>query len=236
MSKLDASIAALRADGDGDHPTLAASTRSRVRTSLTRRARSRRRLVQSSLIVSVLLVSTFSWAWSTGRISFRSAPEPVIAPAPVVVPPPPAPTPRVRAAPEPTFPPPVVAPEPPPAPAPVVVDKPTPPCAPARAITPTEQLYRTAHELHFRGSDPTGALAAWDAYLAAESSGRFAIEARYNRGLLLARLGRYGEARAALAPYAAGEVSDGYRRTEARAIIERLDQISPVNAAPASGD
>ncbi len=231
MSKLDASIAALRADGEGDHPTLAAATRSRVRTSLTRRARSRRRLVQSSLVASVLLVSTFSWAWSTGRISFRSTPEPVIAPEPIVVPPP-APTPRVRSAPEPTFPPPVVAPEPPP----VVVDKPRPAPRPATLPTPTEQLYRKAHDLHFRGSDPAGALAAWDAYLAAESSGRFAIEARYNRGLLLARLGRYALARAALAPYSAGEVSNGYRRTEARAIIERLDQIAPVNEAPTSGD
>ncbi len=239
MSKLDASIAALRADGDGDHSQVAAATRSRVHKSLTRRAKSRRRLVQSSLIASVLLVSTFSWAWSTGRISFRAAPpeQPVSAPTPEprsspAVPPPAgaAPKPRLRAAPEPTFPPPVVAPEPP---APVVVDKPRP--AP-RAVTPTELRYRKAHDLHFRGTDPAAALTAWDAYLAAESSGRFAIEARYNRGLLLARLGRYVEARAALAPYSAGEINNGYRRTEARAIIERLDQIAPVNDAPVSGD
>lgn len=234
MSKLDASIAALRADGDGDHAQVAAATRSRVHKSLTRRAKSRRRLVQSSLIASVLLVSTFSWAWSTGRISFRAAPpeQPVITPTPepVIAPPP---KPRLRAAPEPTFPP-VVAPEPPaPPPAPVVVEKPKPV---VRAVSPTELLYRKAHDLHFRGGDATAALAAWDAYLAAESSGRFAIEARYNRGLLLARLGRYVEARAALAPYSAGEISGGYRRTEARAIIERLDQIAPVNDAPVSGD
>lgn len=225
MNKLEASIAALRAEGDGAaHSDAAAVTRSRVQRSLARRARSRRRLVQSSLVVSVLLVSTFSWAWSTGRISFRSAPEPVIAPEPpieVVVPPV---KPQVRAAPEPA--PEVVAPEEPP---PVVVDKPKP--AP-RAITPTEQLYRTAHELHFKGGDPATALAAWDAYLAAESSGRFALEARYNRGLLLARLGRYTEARAALAPYSAGEIDGGYRRTEARAIIDRLDQIAPAVVAP----
>lgn len=242
MSKLDASIAALRADGDGDHSQIAATTRSRVHKSLTRRAKSRRRLVQSSLIASVLLVSTFSWAWSTGRISFRSAPEPVIAPASVPVVVPPDPKPRVRSAPEPTFPPAVVAPEPPLAP--IVVEKPEPPRPPGRPAirptagmpTPTEQLYRKAHELHFRGTDPAGALAAWDTYLAAEASGRFAIEARYNRGLLLARLGRYVEARAALAPYSAGEVSNGYRRAEARAIIERLDQMAPVNDAPVSGD
>ena len=246
MSKLDASIAALRADGDGDHSQIAATTRSRVHKSLTRRAKSRRRLVQSSLIASVLLVSTFSWAWSTGRISFRSAPEPVLSPAPEPVVVPPAPKPRVRSAPEPTFPPAVVAPEPPLAP--IVVEKAKPP-RPATAatptagrppatiiLTPTEQLYRKAHELHFRGTDPAGALAAWDTYLAAEASGRFAIEARYNRGLLLARLGRYVEARAALAPYSAGEVSNGYRRAEARAIIERLDQIASVNDAPVSGD
>ncbi len=238
MSKLDASIAALRADGDGDHSQVAAATRSRVHRSLTRRARSRRRLVQSSLIASVLLVSTFSWAWSTGRISFRAAPEPVIAPNPEPIVPPPMP--RLRAAPEPTVLPSVVAPEPPAPPPPLLVEKPKPrpptEGPPATIVAPTELLYRKAHDLHFRGADPVAALAAWDSYLAAELSGRFVIEARYNRGLLLARLGRYAEARAALAPYSAGEISGGYRRTEASAIIDRLDQIAPVNDAPVRGD
>jgi hypothetical protein len=44
------------------------------------------------------------------------------------------------------------------------------------------------------------------------SSGRFAAEAHYNRAIVLVRLDRIAEARAALAPFAAGEVANGYRR------------------------
>jgi hypothetical protein len=86
-----------------------------------------------------------------------------------------------------------------------------------------EVLYRRAHDLHFHGGDPVATLAAWDAYLAAEPDGRFSIDARYNRALLLVRLGRYAEARAALAPFAGGDiVPAGYRRTEAEQLLERL--------------
>jgi hypothetical protein len=87
---------------------------------------------------------------------------------------------------------------------------------------PIEALYRKAHELHFRGADHAAAIAAWDAYLAAEPTGRFVAEARYNRALLLIRVGRYAEARAALEPYARGEVAGGYRRAEASQLVERL--------------
>ena len=48
-------------------------------------------------------------------------------------------------------------------------------------------------------------------------------EARYNRAILLIRLGRYAEARAALGPFARGEVEPaGYRQTEAGRLVERL--------------
>jgi hypothetical protein len=95
--------------------------------------------------------------------------------------------------------------------------------APRRAAAPpVEVLYRRAHDLHFHGGDPAVALAAWDAYLAAEPAGRFSVEARYNRALLLIRLGRFAEARAALAPFARGAIAGGYRQTEAEQLIERL--------------
>src|SRR5262249_28289735 len=75
--------------------------------------------------------------------------------------------------------------------------------------------------------DPAAALAAWDAYLAAEPAGRFAIEAKFNRALTLVRLGRYHEAEAALAPFARGEVSPaGYRRDEATLLVERLARVN----------
>jgi hypothetical protein len=93
----------------------------------------------------------------------------------------------------------------------------------AAPAPPVEALYRRAHELHFHGGEPAATLAAWDAYLAAEPAGRFSVEARYNRAILLIRLGRYAEARAALQPFARGEVEpSGYRQTEAGRLVERL--------------
>jgi tetratricopeptide (TPR) repeat protein len=92
---------------------------------------------------------------------------------------------------------------------------------------PIEALYRKAHELHFRGGDHAAAIAAWDAYLAAEPTGRVVAEARYNRALLLIRVGRYAEARAALEPYARGEIAGGYRRAEAAQLVERLPGANP---------
>ncbi len=85
-----------------------------------------------------------------------------------------------------------------------------------------ESLYSAAHQAHFVARDPAAALRAWDEYLAAYPDGRFALEARYNRALALVRLGRTGEARAALAPFADGR-NGGYRQTEARALLDALD-------------
>ena len=89
---------------------------------------------------------------------------------------------------------------------------------------PVESLYRAAHELHFHGSDAQAALDAWDRYLAVEPTGRFAVEARYNRALCLVRLARYDEARDALGPYARGEIEPaGYREDDAKALVDRID-------------
>jgi hypothetical protein len=96
--------------------------------------------------------------------------------------------------------------------------KPAPSAPPS---DPTHDLYRTAHRAHFVDQNPAAALAAWDEYLRAAPQGRFALEARYNRALCLARLGRNAEAREALAPFAAGKFA-GYRQHEAAELSAAL--------------
>jgi TolA-binding protein len=82
-------------------------------------------------------------------------------------------------------------------------------------------LYRRAHELHFDGADRARALAAWDGYLKAFPRGTFAPEARLNRAVCLARLGRTAEAEDAL-----GEIERGrfgkHGRRQARKILSVL--------------
>jgi len=92
---------------------------------------------------------------------------------------------------------------------------PTPPAPPADA---SDDLYRAAHERHFRGGDPSGAVEAWDRYLAAAPRGRFAVEARYNRALALLRAGRRSEGLAALQPFANGTFGQ-YRREDAQRLL-----------------
>jgi len=101
---------------------------------------------------------------------------------------------------------------------------PLPPSASTPAAPdPTLALYRAAHSAHFVAHDPARALAAWDTYLAAAPNGQFAPEAKYNRALSLVRLGRTAEARAALEPFALGNYG-GYRKSDASALLERLEQ------------
>lgn len=109
--------------------------------------------------------------------------------------------------------------------------------APVAAVEPSlaaaPDLYRVAHQLHFHGADPAAAVAAWDKYLASESSGRFAVEARYNRAMALIRLRRYREAHIALDPFARGEVAPaGYRQTEAKQLSQRLERLILGDKAP----
>jgi len=118
----------------------------------------------------------------------------------------------------------VAVPAPPvPNPAPEV----EPPEAPAGA-SPDDgeaaalQLYKNAYRLHFTEQRYAAALAGWDEYLRAVPAGRLVVEARYNRAIALARLGRRAEAEAALTPFARGEVSGGYRAREARELLDAL--------------
>jgi hypothetical protein len=217
---------------DGDDPALAAATQLRVRRSLETRARGRHQVVGLVTALAILFGGTVSWALVNGEVAALWAPAPVPAPRrdPPAAAPRPVPRPRqaLISAPRPELPPETVPPPgpasppppalPPPAAAPVASPPPRRPIA-----QPVEVLYRRAHDLHFHGGDPAATLAAWDAYLAAEPDGRFAIEARYNRGLLLVRLARYPEARAALLPFARGELAAaGYRQPEAEQLVERL--------------
>jgi hypothetical protein len=95
--------------------------------------------------------------------------------------------------------------------------------------------YGRAHRAHFLEDAPGRALAAWDDYLAAYPAGVFAPEARYNRALCLVRLGRLGAAARALRSFAS-EARDGYRRAEARLLLdwirERREPIEAEQAAP----
>jgi TolA-binding protein len=99
---------------------------------------------------------------------------------------------------------------------------PVPAPSPRPKLSPEQQqgLYVTAHRLHFRGS-PQVALQAWDAYLASEPQGAPALEARYNRGVVLLRLGRNADARQALEPFARGSYGT-LHQADALQLLARL--------------
>ncbi len=180
----------------------ASATRLKIRGTLER-GHSARRHAGWFVALAVLLVTSASWALVT---SLHHEP-PRIEPTPIEVP---VPTRDV--------------PAPLPLPPPVVVVAP-----PVKSIAkPTVRApalrYERAHDLYFHAKDYLAALAAWDDYLAAEPDGRFATEARYNRALTLVRLDRLEDAKAALAPFAHGDVLAGYRKDEAATLIEKIDR------------
>lgn len=94
------------------------------------------------------------------------------------------------------------------------------------AQDPADTLYHRAHALHFQSANWSAARAAWDAYLAAAPSGRFATFAHYNRALCLLRLGQLTEARRVLSLFASGAFG-GYRRAEAQSLLDALDSTNP---------
>jgi len=94
--------------------------------------------------------------------------------------------------------------------------------AAAPGPSPDLALYREAHRAHFTLRDYAAALGLWQRYLASFPRGIFALEAGYNRAICLVRLGHRAEAAAALRPFAEGQVQGGYRRDEARALLEAL--------------
>jgi RNA polymerase sigma-70 factor, ECF subfamily len=170
--------------------------------------------LRAILFVTLTFVISAAWAAYPSIIAPPAngpVPVPVHAPRPTSVPTPtpmPAPTPTVIDLPD--------TPTPTAKPSPIPKPKPT-----AKVIDRETPLYEAAHEAHFVARDPAKALAAWDAYLAAFPSGRFAPEAKYNRALSLLRLGRRDEAKEALAPFADGAYGD-YRKREAKKLFDAL--------------
>ena len=215
MTQLEQQLAALDAFATRDDAALAGSTRLRIRASLER-GHAVRRHVSLLAALAVLLVASASWALATGRLRRWLTPPPLLHSAvPAIEVPADDDAPLVAAMPASMS----------------VHEMQVPAAAPAPArhetqplASASELLYTRAHELHFRGHDPAAALAAWDAYLAAEPTGTFAIEARYNRALCLVRLGQLADARRALEPFAHGDVEHGYRQPDAARLIERIDQ------------
>ena len=87
-------------------------------------------------------------------------------------------------------------------------------------------LYEKAHRAHFVDKNWPAALSAWDEYLHKVPSGRFAIEARYNRALCLVRLGNVEQALHSLRPFAQGSYGT-YRQREAQALIDQIESAMP---------
>ncbi len=83
------------------------------------------------------------------------------------------------------------------------------------------RVYREAERLQLKDGDFSRALDAWDRYLAVAGQSPLVIDARYNRAVCLARLGRRDEAREALLPFASGDAS-AYLQAEAKALLETL--------------
>jgi hypothetical protein len=106
------------------------------------------------------------------------------------------------------------------------VEEPAPAASVARRPPPAPSadlaLYRRAHELHFGGADRSRALAAWDTYLRTFPRGTFAPEARLNRAVCLAKLGRKAEAEGVLTDIERGRFGKDGRR-QAQKILGALD-------------
>jgi hypothetical protein len=86
-------------------------------------------------------------------------------------------------------------------------------------------VYRSAHAAQFKLNDAAGAIRGYEAYLAVQPGGRFAVDARYNRALCLVRVGRQAEARVELARFASGSYG-GYRRGDAERLLAALDEAA----------
>ena len=220
------------------------AARTRARILATQRASAQRNLwaMAAAAVLALGLGVPTVWAWTTGRLDAWLGDD---EPAPSTVEVEPAPVREVAPHEEaPVIEPEIVAPSEPvaepaiePVPEPVVIerrervieddsveDDGAEDDRRMQGVDPAERrAYREAHALHFDARDPAGAIAAWERYLDAYPSGRFALEARYNRALCLVRLGRDDEARAALEPFAAGE-HGSYRQREAAELVEALSE------------
>lgn len=235
---LDEAFDALREEtqsSSSDNASRAAATRRRLLLALAMRRRRRTTALRFVLPLAAVLAAGTAWAALTGRltelVSPRSTPQassssqnlgPVTAPRSSESEPQPQPEPE----PEPSSMPSPAAPPPSPSSQPRASSSQAAPATSrplsARAVNEEDSLYAAAHEAHFVARDPAAALDAWNAYLKAYPNGRFAPEARYNRALMLIRLGRTAEARSALRPFA-DAAPGSYRQAEARALLDATE-------------
>jgi TolA-binding protein len=86
--------------------------------------------------------------------------------------------------------------------------------------------YELAHRLHFRQGDCAGAVAAYRRYIHSFPAGAFVLEAEYNLGLCLSRLGQTDEAVRVLTPFASG-ARGSYRQKESQAVVDALQGQAP---------
>jgi hypothetical protein len=100
--------------------------------------------------------------------------------------------------------------------------RPNPPSSvPPSALSPDLSAYGVAHRLHFEAADYSRALTAWNGYLSRFPTGTFAPEARLNRAVCLARLGRTEDARTALSAIASGAFGS-YGSDRAQRLLDAL--------------
>jgi hypothetical protein len=97
------------------------------------------------------------------------------------------------------------------------------PVVPRQRISEELALYRVAHDLYFGGGSSSQALEAFQAYLLAFPEGELAVEARFNEGTCLARLGRRQEALQRLEPFANG-AHGGYLQKNARDLLRTMGE------------
>lgn len=96
------------------------------------------------------------------------------------------------------------------------------------AATPPEDhtsllTYQAAHRAHFQEGDFTSAVAGYRRYLHEEPSGTFALEAKYNLGVCLIRMGQGALAKTLLQPFAQGTYGN-YRKDSAAKLLEALGE------------
>lgn len=216
-----------RYDGESQ---LAAGSEDRILTAFERRTRHGRRLPLIAVPLVAALLASAAWAAAGGRLHailhprvVESSESPRLG-ARISAPQASAPPTEASAA-VPEFSAPVPHFEAPSArakrvPAPVNSPRTSQP-APSPSEAEIDALYRAAHQAQFSGGDPNQALLLWDRYLSAAPNGALSPEARYNRAIALARLGRKAEAATALEPFARGDYG-GYRKTEAESLLKVL--------------